>query len=128
MSPICSVRIPNATELLQINSYKIFCTFHFLSIYLIAVIIVVSLPLSLPQGQGVTPIVLPYLHAYYPKLGSSQALEVVNELDAHQSSVFGKPIFLSLHVKYGWKRLSWSFYYVYPASVPFLWKLEWNNI
>jgi hypothetical protein len=62
--------------------------------------------LSPPEVQGINPAVPPHLHASYPELGDSQCYWEPGDLDVHQSSVLGKPVFLSLYVKYGWESVS----------------------
>ena len=77
---------------------------------------------SLPQGRGNSHCLTLFAGLLSETGQQPGSWRLVNELDTHQSSVFGKPIFLSLHVKYGWKRLSWSNLLCLSSKCSFLMK------
>jgi hypothetical protein len=100
------------------------------SVYILAVPVVASLGLSFLKGK-INLAAIPGLHDSHPDLGVSQECWETGELDVYQRSVLGKPIFLSLHVKYGWEvfpDLSWEVYPVLKCMCFFVERPECSNI
>lgn len=103
MSSICSVKHPKCyrmcsrLEFLWDLSHPICASVYSLAVWQW------SAWANLFWGPRINLVTLPGVHGPHPDLGVIQECWETGELDVYQFCLLGKPIFLSLYVKYGWK-------------------------